>query len=85
MAHRKELGFWQVPVDLFQKFNMGEMVNTSIPVSWGLKVGDSFDYDAGDGIFGEAQVFSIGDVPVDAVDSDSKIVPGVACSILKIK
>ena len=59
----------------FQDFDHGAMVVETVPASWGLKPGDTVEYDCGQEIYGDAKV--VGIAPGASDDE-------VQCTIVKV-
>jgi hypothetical protein len=80
MKFREDLPFWQVPLTDFQVFDRGETITCTVPSSWNLLVGELFEYEAGHGICGLAEVVSIepGEATAwtDSGDGEGVEVPG---------
>jgi hypothetical protein len=60
MKYRSDLPAWTVPLGLFQNFDHGAEIKSSIPMSWNLEVDDYISYGAGSNISGFARVVSVG-------------------------
>ncbi len=89
MALRRDIIFWQIPATSFQEFDHGLQIESWVPISWNLKVGDRLYYEAGSTIIGIAEVKSVGSDqrmiidPSVLADSNSKVA-GIACEFIKI-
>ncbi|MFA6190332.1 MAG: hypothetical protein WC711_02335 [Candidatus Staskawiczbacteria bacterium] len=51
---------WQFPASLLRQFDAGEVISDSIPVAYGLTVGDELGCEFGPNVSGVAEVVDVG-------------------------